>query len=121
MVVSLGLAEAAVSVAAGDELFRIFLVDGSAFALHIGAEGAALLGTLVGDDMGCGKAFVDDFTRAFDEAILVRVLDAQDEDAALGFGEEIAVERRPQVADVHVARGARREARAYGIAQCDSS
>ena len=68
-----------------------------------------------------GQALVDDLARALDEAILIRVLDAQDEVAALGLREEIAVKRRAQIADVHVARGTGREARAYTIAQDDSS
>ena len=114
-------AEATIGVAAGDELFGIFLVDRLALALHIGTESAALFGAFIGDDVRGGKALVDDLACAFDEAFLIRVLDAQDEVAALGLREEIAVKRRAQIADVHVARGTGREARAYTIAQDDSS
>ena len=55
---------------------------------------------------------VDDVRCALDETPLVGILDAENEGAAGVAGDEIGVERGAQVAHVHIARGARSEARA---------
>ena len=112
-VVLVGVAEAAVGVAIRDELFRIFFIKIHALALDIRAAVAAVARTLVRHDAGGRERALDDVDGVRDVARAVRVLDAQDEVAAVRLGEQVSVERRAQVADVHVARRTRREARAY--------
>ena len=99
------LAEAAVGVAALHQQFCVFPVKGSALGLHIGGHGAAHVGTLVVLQVALGHGLVDDVHRALHQTALVGVLDAQDELALAVPGDQVGVERRAQVADVHISRG----------------
>ena len=107
------LAEAAVGVAALHEELGVVHIEPAALGLHIGADGAADVRALVVLEAAFGERAVDDVHRALDEPALVGVLDAEDELAAVRAGDKVGVERGAQVADVHIARGAGREARAH--------
>ena len=112
-VVFVGVAEAAVGMARRDELFRIFFINIHAFALDVRAAVAAIARAFVRRDARELQRALDEVDGVRDVARAVGVFDAQDEVALVRLREEISVERRAQVADVHVARRARREARAY--------
>ena len=112
-VVFFRVAEAVVGVAGFDEFFRVFLVELHALALDVRAAVAAIARAFVGRDAREFQRALDEVDSVGDVARAVGVLDAQDEVAAVGLGKEIGVKRRAQVADVHVPRRARREARAY--------
>ena len=105
------VAEAVVSIALLDELAGVFGIDFSALRLDIGADRAADVGAFVPVEAGFPQGLVDDVHRAFDEAFLIGVLDAQDEGAVLParLGGEIGVKGGAQIAHVHVAGGARRK------------
>ena len=64
-------------------------------------------------EMALAQRLVDHVHRALDKAALVGVFDAQQELAARMAGDEIGIERRAQVAHVHVAGGRRGEAGAH--------
>ena len=59
------------------------------------------------------QRLVDHVHRALNEAALVGVLDAQQEFAAGVARNEIGIERRAQIAHVHIARGRGGKARAH--------
>ena len=53
------------------------------------------------------------------QAALIGVLDAEDERAVVAAGDQPGIERRAQIADVHIARGAGREAvRTFPLSGC---
>ena len=112
-VVFLRVAEAIVGVAGPHKLFGIFLVEVHALALDVRAAVAAVARAFVWRDAREFQRALNEVDGVSDIARAVGVLDAQDEVAAVGLGKEIGVKRRAQVADVHVPRRARREARAY--------
>ena len=58
---------------------------------------------------------VNDVRGPFHKPLLVRVLNAQDEHALFLFpaGKQIRIQRAPQIADVHIPRGARRKPCSY--------
>ena len=107
------LAEAAVGVAARHEQLRILSVEGAPLCLHVGADGAADIRALVVVEPALGQRLVDHVHRALDQTALIGILDAQDEGAARVAGDQPGVERRAQIADVHVSGGRGGEARAY--------
>ena len=107
------LAEAAVGVAALHQKLGVFLVERAALGLDVRGDGTADVRALVMLEVALGHGLVDHVHRALDQTALVGVLDAQDELALAVAGDEIRIERRAQVADVHVARGRGREARAH--------
>ena len=94
--------EGVVGVAVPDELGGIFFIDaeGLAFALAVGAEGAALERAFVGFQATPGEAVVDVLFRARDVTALVGVFDAEDEFSAMLAGEEIVIENGPDAAQV---------------------
>ncbi len=111
---TLGLAaEATVSVAPFHQEFRVFSVYAAALGLNVGAGGAAHIGPLVMLKAALCERFVYDVDGALDKALLVGVLDAEDEFSATPPGDEVCVKCRPQITDVHVARGARGETRPH--------
>ena len=107
------LAEAAVGVAALYEQLGIIHVERAALGLHVGADGAAHVRALVVRQPALAHGLVYDVHGALDEAALVGILYSQYKLAAGAARDEIGVERGAQVADVHVARRARREAGTY--------
>ena len=76
------LAEAAVGAAFFDEKLCIFAVEVPPLGLDIGADGAADVRAFVVIQAALGQGVVDDVDGAFDQAALVRVLNAQDKFAA---------------------------------------
>ena len=106
-------AEAAVGVSALHEQLGVLHVEPAPLGLDVGADRAADVGTLVVAEAALGQRAVDDVHRALDQAPLVGVLDAQYELALVSAGDQVGVQRGAQVADVHVSRGAGREACAH--------
>src|SRR5207248_690511 len=74
--------------------------------LVVGAVGAADLGALVPVDAEPAEAVEDRLEGLGDVALLVGVVDAEDEPAAVAAGEEPVEQGRPHAADVQVARRA---------------
>ena len=107
------LAEAAVGVAALHQQLGVFLIEGPALGLDVGGDGSADVRALVMLQVALGHGLVDHIHRALHQAALVGVLNAQDELALAVSGDKIGIERRAQVADVHVARGRGGKARAH--------
>ena len=105
-------AEAAVGVALFNKKLRIFSVKAAALGLNIGAHGAADVGALVVVKAALLHRAVDDVHRALDVALLIGVLDAQNEFSACVTGDQPGIQRRAQIAHVHVARGAGGKSRA---------
>ena len=103
-------AKAIVGMAGLDQLFGIRQIEVAALGLHIGAAGAADIRAFVMREAGGGERLVDQLDRARHLALLIGVLDAQDELAAVAAREQIGVQRRAQVAQVHVSRRAGGEA-----------
>ena len=100
-------------MAALNEEFCVFAVEGAALGLHIGADGAADIRALVVVEVTFLERLVDHVHRALDQAALVGVLDAQQELAVRVARDEIGIERRAQIAHVHVSRGGGCKARAH--------
>ena len=103
-------AEAVIGRALLHQLLGVGQVQALALALDIGAEIAAHVRALVPNDAAVPQGIVNHLGRAFHEALLVGVLDAQDEFSAHLFGEQISVQRRAHAAQVHEARGRRGKA-----------
>ena len=114
-VILVRVAEAVVGVARLDEFLGVLLVEVHALTLDVGAVRAAERRALIRDDVSHLERAVDEIDGVSDVARAVRVLDAQDELTLLRFCVKVAVKGRAQVADVHVARRARREARADSL------
>ena len=109
----LRIAETAVGEALFHQFFRVFLINFLSFALDVWPAVAADVWPFVGENIGFGQRPLDEVHGVRHVTGPIRVLDAQEEITPLGFGEKISVKRRPQVADVHVPRGAWRKAGAY--------
>ena len=106
-------AEAAVGVPLLDEKLCVFAVKSAALGLNVGAHGTADVGTLVVAEPALCHGAVNDVHGALDVALLIGVLDAQDELSAGMTGDEPGVQSRAQVAYVHISRGAGGKSRAY--------
>ena len=92
-------------MAAFDQLLGVLHIDGLALALDVGAVVAAHTGAFVVVQAGLGQSAEDHIHSALHQPLLVGVLDAHDELAALALGDEIGIQRGAQVADVHIPRG----------------
>ena len=103
-------AEAVVSAAAPDQFLRVGQVEVAPLRLDVGAVLAAHVRAFVVGKAGGGQRGVDLLHRAGNFALLVGVLDAQDELAAVAAGEQIGVKRRAQAAQVQITGRAGREA-----------
>ena len=103
-------AEAVVGFARLDQLLGVLLEHAHALALHVGADGAADVGTLVPGQTGSLERAVDDVGSALDQTALVGVFNAQDEGAAVMAGLQIGVQCGAQIAYMHIACGGRRKA-----------
>ena len=102
--------EAVIGLAHIDQLFGKFQIAALALALHIGAIGAADVGTLVPLQADVPERIVNDSLRALDMAFAVGILDTENKAAAVFFGDEECVKRRPEIANMHIAGRAGREA-----------
>jgi hypothetical protein len=107
-------AEAEVGGATVDEVLRVLLIEGEALGLDIRSVRAALARALVPCHAQPGEPVVDRVDRSRHEAVLVGVLDPQDELPAVLPREEVVVERRADAPDVERACGRWREADANG-------
>ena len=107
------LAEAAVSMSLLDEKVGVFLVQRAALGLHIGAYGAADVGAFVMLQMALGHGLVYNVHCALYETALIGVFNAQDELAARVARYQIGVQRRAQVANVHISGGRRGKTGTY--------
>ena len=108
-------AEARIGEIPLDEISGVGLIDLPAQGLAVGAVATVVLrlvrGALVEADVKVAQRGDDLRHAALDLALLVGVLDAQEEHAVLFTGDETVQQRRIQPADVHEARGAGGEAR----------
>ena len=95
-------AEAGIRRALFDQLPGVFLIDGLAVALDVGAVIAADVRAFVIGQAGQVHGLVDHVHRAGNLALLVGILDAEDELAAVAAGVEVRVQRRAQAAQVQV-------------------
>src|SRR5690606_8637308 len=103
-------AVAAVRLAGGDEALGRLPVALLTFTLEVGAELAADLRSLVPVEAEPAQG-VEDGPHAVEAgALLVRVLDAQHEGAALAAGPEPVEQRRARAADVQITAGGGGEA-----------
>ena len=102
-------AEAVVGVPALDQLLGIGQVHVLALGLDVGAVIAADIGAFVPVDAAAPQGIVDDLGCALDIALLVGILNAQDEFAAHLLGKQVAIQGGAQSAQVHKARGGRRK------------
>ena len=102
-------AEAEVRRASVHELLRGLLVERQALRLDIWGVRTTLARALIPADVHPAEAVVDRVDRARNEAVLVGVLDPEDERALVLAREEIVVERRPHAPDMERAGGRGRE------------
>ena len=97
----------------GRALFHQFLGIGQihilAVRLHIGAVIAAHIGAFIPIHAAALEGIVDHFGGAFHKALLVGILNAQDEFSAHLLGVQVIVKRGAHAAQVHKARGGGRK------------
>ena len=103
-------AEAEVRGALGDELGRVLLVEGQALRLDVRRVRPAFARALVPGDAEPVQPVVDRVDRPGDKALLIGVLDPQDERAGALQGEKVVVKDRAHAADVELTGGGGREA-----------
>lgn len=103
-------AKAAVGVAPLYKQLGVSAVEVPPLGLDVGPHGAAQVGTLVPVEAALAQGLVDDLGGALHKALLVGVLDAQDEFSPLVPGDKPGVQGGAQVADVHIAGGGGGEA-----------
>ena len=106
-------AEAVVSLAFGQELFRIFLINAQAFSLAVRAIGAADVDTFIPGDAQPFQGFLDVFFRFRRRTLAVRIFDADDELTVVVLGNEVVEQCRTGTADVERACRARSKTNAY--------
>ena len=107
------VAEAIIGVAALHEALGVGKIGVAPLGLHIRADRTADVGAFVVVKTAVAQRFINDLDRALYLAGLVGVLNAEQELAVRVAGDAPGVERRAQIAHVHIPRGARREAGAY--------
>ena len=98
------VAKTVIRAAQRDQLLGVFLINGFAFALDIRTVVPSYAGTLVRGYSRRLKRAVNKIDRAFDIALLVGILDTQNELAAVMTREQIGIEGGPQIPDVHEPR-----------------
>ena len=98
-------AEAVVCAAFFRQQLGIPAVGVPPLGLDVGCHRAAHIGALVMVQAALGHGAVDDIHRALHQTALVRVLNTEDERAAVAAGDEPGIQRRAQVAHVHIAGG----------------
>jgi len=108
-------AEAGIGAAALDQFLRVPGVDVPPLGLDVGAVIAAHVRALVIFQARQPHRAVDLLHRAGHLPLLVGVLDAQDERAAVAPGVEVGVQRRPEASQVQIAGGAGRESGANHV------
>ena len=100
-------AEAVIGMAGLDQLLRVGKIGILALGLDIGTAGAAHIGALIPVQAAGTEGIINDFGGAFHKALLVGILNAQNELAVILFGKKIGIEGGTNAAQVHEARGRR--------------
>ena len=104
------LAEAVVRAAAPDQKLGVFFEQAAPLGLHIRADRAADVGTLVMVEAAFAQRFINELHRAVHKAALIGIFNAENELAVMAAGNQPGIKRGTKVSDVHVARGAGRKA-----------
>ena len=107
------VAEAAIGMSARDQTLGILLIEAATLGLDIRTDGAADIWTFVVLQAALRHGLIDHIDSALNETALIGVLNPKDKLAAVMAGNQIRIKRGAQIADVHVARGARRKTRAH--------
>ena len=110
--------ETVVCVAALDQFFRIGLEHSHALRLHIRTNRTADVRAFVPIQTGNTQGVVDHVNCAFHIALLVGILNSQNKIAVLFLGNQIGIQCRPQIADVHIARRTGRKSGSYSLVHC---
>ena len=98
-------AEAVIRAAFFRQKPGILTVGVPALGLDIRGHGAAHIGAFVVGKAALRHGAVDHIGGALHQTALIGVLDAQDERAAVAAGDEPGVQRRAQIAHMHIAGG----------------
>ena len=104
------LAEAVVGCALFHQELGVGQIQVPALGLDIGAGGAAHVRAFIVIQMALLHGAVDHVRSTLHQTALIRILDPENESAVGVAGDEPGIERRSQVADMHIARGAGRKA-----------
>ena len=104
------LAEAVIRAALFAQQLRILAEQIAPFRLHIRANWTADVWSLVMRQTTLGHRLVDYIDRALDQTALIGVFNAENELAVVAAGNQPCIKRSAQVANVHIARGARSKA-----------
>ena len=104
------LAEAVIRAALFHEQVSIFAEQAAPLGLDIRADRAADVRAFVMVESTFGQRLIDDIDRAVHQAALIGIFDAENKRAVIAAGDQPGIERRAQIADVHIARGTGREA-----------
>ena len=105
-------AETAIRMTAREKFVSVFLVSRFALGLDIRSDWSPDVGAFIPIQVGHTKAFINHFDRVFDKTRLVRVFDAKKKLPVVLSGDQEGVQRRSEIADVHVTRRAWSVARA---------
>ena len=103
------LAEAVVCAALFAQKFCILAEEVAPLGLDIGTHGAAHIRTFIVRQAAFCHRLIDHVDRAVHETALIGVFNAENELTAKVAGDEPSIERRSQVADMHIARGTGRK------------
>ena len=104
------LAEAVICAALFTQQLRVFAEQVAPLGLHIRPDRPADVRPFVVRQAAFGHCLVDHVDRALDQTALIGILNAENELAVVAAGNQPCIERGAQVADVHIARGARSKA-----------
>ena len=96
-------AEAVVCLALIDELLRILHIDAlcTTLGLHVWTTVARLIRGLIRDQAGVGEGFIDELDGPLDEALLIGILDPEEEITTLMLRDEVGVECGTKVTYMH--------------------
>ena len=108
------LAEAVVRAALFAQQLCVLAEQIAPLGLHIRPDQPADVRPFVVRQAAFGHCLVDHVDCALDQTALIGVLNAENELAVVAAGNQPCIERGAQVADVHIARGARSKAGACG-------
>ena len=113
-------AEAVVSGTVFNKLLRVFEIASHALALNIRTVISSDIGALIPVQTAVFQRVVDHVDSAFDQTSLVGVLDTKNKIAVILFGDQIGVQSRAKVSDMHVSCRARCKS-GTGISHFDTS
>ena len=99
-------AEAVIGMAGLHQLLGVGQIQILPLALNIGTAGAAYVRAFIPGKAAAFQGFIDDLCGPGNKALLIRILNAEDELAAVFAGIEIIIQRGAQAAQMHKAGGA---------------